>query len=235
MNEYDNIYSKMTETNYNYLNSNLFSFDSSLTTSCKNSLDNLDSPGQQQKCVALVCAGSFDFSDKWHEFKNKITSYAPLSKLVFPELHHTFLVIKQWKQCDNSSNISAVTPSECESLLQLLVDVPKYSVIFDRFIPVKTGLVLCGTPTININLIRDHIRKSVCIDPESYHLNICHMTMLRWTSQLTDDEQRTFLEWIKSLGVQRYVTLRVNTIDIVHATWLMDQKDISVLDSIKLN
>jgi len=211
----DSIYSEMYTRNTDWLTHNAVIYDPLL-------LDTLSDP---RKCIALVANNDIELLNM-----DTITSIcSPLSSFwMCPRIHSTFIVLRGWN--------SSFQPEDWSPLKKIVLSslVP-YDIIFDRVIPVKTGLLLCGTPSININCIRDKIRDAGYETDVLYKCDIIHTTILRWTHPLPQNDQAIWLNAIMALPKTPYAKITVKSLDIIHASWSMDSATIHLLDSISLS
>jgi len=198
------VYLDMVKRNMEYLRENIVNTTQSNT----------------QRCIALVAHGDLAFSQEFEKLKPTLFSAIRNSggTVVEPELHHTVLVIKNF--CDGPSELSV---DEIECIRTATTATQTYNVVFDRIIAVKTGVVLCGIPNIDVGVVRDNLRK-VCHPEEPYHLDICHMTLFRWTQAPSSmHHQQTFLNWVLEQKRTVYATFKVNALDLVDATLLKNE------------
>lgn len=210
----DAIYDEMYARNTTWLQTNAIVPDPLLLT------PSLDS----RKCIALVAQG--EITDINMEQITNIS--VPLSYAwTIPKMHSTFIVLRGW----NAKNLSN---EDWTPLKSILSTISPYEIIFDRVIPVKTGLVLCGTPSININAIRDQIRAAGYETDVLYKCDIVHTTILRWTQEITPADQAVWLQQIMALPRKPYAKMTVTGFDIALASWSMQPGTTTLYDSIPL-
>jgi len=211
----DSIYSEMYTRNTEWLTHNPVIYDPLL----------LDTLSDSRKCIALIAHNDIFLLDI-----DPITSIcSPLSSFwMCPRIHSTFIVLRGWNSSFISEDWSPLKNIIQSSLLP-------YDIIFDQVIPVKTGLLLCGTPSININIIRDQIRDSGYETNVLYKCDIFHTTILRWTHPLDQKDQDTWLTAIMKLPKRPYAKITVTSLDIIKASWSMDYGTTHLLDSISLS
>lgn len=197
----EQIYENMYQTNMDYLSKSLFVADPLLKEPYKDS----------RRCYALVTEGEWTFHPGWSNVSQSLNTLDKTAWII-PQLHHTFLTLTP----DGYS-----TKDFTNLQKDLNTYLPKgYTVTFDRIIPVKTGMVICGTPSIDINSVRDELRKYV--EKERYYCDIAHATLFRATEQNMDlVEQQAFINHWVSLGPSPFATFVVKKINIVRASWCM--------------
>jgi hypothetical protein len=180
-----------------------------------------------RRCIALVAAGTIDTTPEYAA----LLSDMPVSPSSYasPVFHHTFLVAAPWSSEPGTyagwGNTGAVET--------LLSDVPAYSLTFDRVIPVKTGIVVCGEPSEPINEHRDRLRAAGFCG-ESYTLDIAHASLCRWTEPLTSGTCADLMDYVQTRPRVPYAHMDVTHIDIVEASWLMRPQDIRYIKRVHL-
>lgn len=177
-----------------------------------------------RKCIALVAKNPVQLIDitDIQQICEPLSSY-----WMRPKVHSTFMVLRGWSDQfinEDWTNIKEI----------IRENIPKYEIIFDRVIPVKTGLVLCGTPSIDINNIRDKIRNAGYETNVLYKCDIAHTTLLRWTHNLHPCDQQKWLQQINQLPRKPYAKITVTGFDIILASWSMYHNTTQILDSIDI-
>lgn len=218
--DYDAIYNEMESRNYHYLSESPFIDDAQLCTN-----------NDLRRCIAMVMDGVY-IRDPLYEFqqqlKDVLHSY-DIYGYEIPTMHSTFQIIRNWK----------TTPHQSENWDRIGTFVQdhlnKFTITYNRIIPVKTGIVLCGYPSIHINKIRDLIRQEGFIDKEPYLLDICHISLIRFTKPITLKQQQGLLEWVRTIPKQTYVKLYVDRLNLYEASWLMRPSEIKLLHTIQLH
>lgn len=209
------IYNEMYIRNTNWLQNNPVIADPLL----------LDPESDRRRCIALVARHKVEFVDT----KELQPICEPLSQYwISPVRHHTFIVLRGWSEDE--------FPKEDWTLVKKIIsdNLSPYEITFDRVIPVKTGLTLCGRTTMDVNNIRDQIRDAGYETFVLYKCDIIHTTILRWTHVLPSDIQEEWLQHIMKLPEKPYLKIRVTGFDIVLASWSMHPNTIEILDSIDL-
>ena len=217
----DAIYDEMYERNTAWLLNNPVIVDPLLLT------PELD----DRQCIALVAKDPITIVDI-----NVLAEIsAPLlSKWMSPRIHHTFIILRRW------SNDKREKEQSWEPVKSIIRDnLTSYDIVFDRVIPVKTGLVICGTASIDINAVREKILAAGYGAGALYKCDIIHATLLRWTVPLTPGEQTEWLAKMMALykdpGPNIYAKMTVTGFDIVLASWTMLNGSYEILDSIDLS
>ena len=201
------IHDEMFNRNYRYLMSNPAEYDPEMETSSK-------------RCIALVAQGPLKISNtSIFKFYEKYSEYA-----VMPNLHHTFLILRGWK-----------LEHPPEDFTQIKDELVKYSVVFNRLVPTKTGCALVGTPSCDINSIRDNIRKLGYSQDAPYKLDICHLTLFRWIKPVPRNIQTEFLNELSNFPIQGYLKLDVTQFQVTKASLTMRPKDITTLATFTYN
>ena len=180
-----------------------------------------------RRCIALVAAGTMSTTPE----HAALVSNMPVSPASYesPVFHHTFLVAAPWSE---EPGVYAGW-GDADAVAALLRDVPAYSLTLDRVIPVRTGIVLCGTPTAPINDHRDRLRAAGFCG-ESYTLDIAHASLCRWTEPLSPGTCAGLMDYVLSRPRMPYAHLDVTHIDIVEASWLMLPQDIRHIKRVQL-
>jgi hypothetical protein len=185
-----------------------------------------------KRCVALVARGTWTINQ--HVFVKLLRSLdeCATESFVRPILHHTFLMIKPWKEGNYTKQ--DVNIAEISRKLKQC-GVSKYAIKFDSLIPVTTGLVMVGCPDQDINKWRDDVRSRGDMQ-EAYYLDIAHASILRWTRRLSGSELDAFLRIIDRFNKEytMFAQLEVNSLDVVNASWLLRETDVEVFGNIKL-
>lgn len=198
-----------------------------------NSYDSFWKWNDQKKCLAVVAKG------RWKINTRNLTKVLGMLEVNFPDmfirpiLHHTFMVVRPW--CH--TGYSDMNNGDLRILLDDLSrsGAQKYSISFNKLIPVSTGLVMVGTPSHDINQWRCTFRelsKERDINlGELYNLDIAHSSLFRWVSPLTENQMLKFLNMVTKLNLEfnDFATFEVEGFDIVNASWLLEEPDVKVL------
>lgn len=224
---YEPILDKMMESNTAWLAENGFIADPKL----------LNPSSDTRRCIALVAQGDMYLHHALKTLLLELHDKCPHTHYISPKMHHTFMIIRGWRhELYSDAEIKQDTYTEWPALVNdIQTMLPSYKVTFDRAVPVKTGIVLCGKPSIDVNSVRELLREKGYVQGEPYNLDICHMSLLRWTSELPRPIQDSILHWIVGIPCTPYITLQVHTLDLIHATWTMYDEDVDVLCSIPLH
>lgn len=215
----DHIYDEMYQRNTKWLETNDPIYDPCLLP------DKIDT----RRCIAIVCDGNMTVSPELNVEMNRLTqSLLSECEFIIPKLHHTFLVAREWTTHDYPT-------MDWTELKSFFTDnLPSYSISFQRLIPVKTGILLAGYPTIDVNSIRDKLRATGLVSGELYNNNIIHMTLFRWTNKFSDVQKRKLLDWCSSCQQKEYASLTVEKLHITNASWCMREGEYQIQDTIKL-
>lgn len=190
----EDIYTEMRHRNTSLLLRGEYVFDSNL----------LDNP---ERSVAIVCRGDLTW-------KKNVKKYIPLNlPCLRPSTHCTFLLLEGMSGKSYPIN-------NIDYLLSYIRTIPPFEVKFDRLIPVKTGLVICGKSSININKIRENIRNMGYVKNVPYKMDIIHSTVFRWSGEVSHEHIR---EWLRMIPdeTSHYGTLYVEGFDIAECSYLM--------------
>lgn len=222
------ILDEMFERNLRWLEKNAFIHDPLL----------LSPETDGRRCIALVARGHVQLHA---DFKTMIIDMhkhcaCAHDHWTTPTLHHTFLVMRGW-QPDPSHEDLKVSDDDLVTLEECIQEHLKpYAVIFDSVIPVRTGIVLCGTPGANVNRVRQKLRDINLIQGEPYELDICHVSILRWTEHVPKYMQNRIMDWVQNkVSKTPYITMLVNAIDVVNASWTMHPANAVTIKTIKLD
>lgn len=224
----EEIYDKMKQRNYAWLAENVWRHDPLLSKQ--------HSSRDHRRCVAVVAEGHWEEGRDWHKIKDFLQQCLESGKWISPVLHHTFICLRPWGYVGSYDNPKDL--EEFNTVKEILETKLKggYQVFFDRVLPVSTGFVLCGRPSIDINQIRSMLREEGFVQGERYLLDICHMTLLRNISKVTQVEQKHLLKLMQSdLGEKGdFLTLSVNSMHICESSWCMRESEYKIYTSINL-
>jgi len=220
-NKYDLIYNEMFKRNYNWLKDNPVAWD--------NLLVNIEK--DDRKCIALVAKDNLNLINmgKIDEICDPLKEY-----WMRPVLHSTLMVLRGW----DSTNFDNENWNPLKQVIN--ENLKQYEIIFDRLIPVKTGLVLCGKVYVNneifdINKVRDKIREKGYETDVIYKTDIIHITLLRWIKPLPDNLKDEWLNNIKKLNqITNFGSMKVDNLNIFLASWSMNFETIKLYDKILL-
>jgi len=183
-----------------------------------------------RRCIALVASGPIRFQNA-DFMSRRLPSTTADAPYAIPVFHHTFLVAAPWRH-EPGAYATWQPPAD---LVRILETIPAYSVSFDRIIPVKTGITLCGTPTAPINEHRQRLRDAGFCG-EGYTLDIAHASLCRWTAPLSATACRDILDLFEPLSCPQpepFAHMDVTHVDIVEASWLMHPKDIRHIERVE--
>lgn len=201
----------MRERNYKWLKENKVIYDELLLTpklDCRN-------------CIALTSSDQVIFED--NSIQELLKDYEDC--YISPRIHHTFIVLRGWKS-------EKIPNEDWSDLKDFLKNLPSYRIDFTELIPVKTGLVLCGYPSFDINSIRDKIVELGYETDVLYHMDICHTTLVRWVKEIPNQEE--WLNKVANMEKKIYARINVENLEIVRASWTMNLGTYEILDQIKL-
>ena len=111
------------------------------------------------------------------------------------------------------------TPSIIENghiIKDILRKSPSISLNFKGISKTRFGLFLCGYSTVNINGIRDIIRKRIADIKEPHPQDIYHSTLFRYTKQLSGTDFEEEQQWLSQL-VEEYADK--DLLELVPQTW----------------
>lgn len=99
---------------------------------------------------------------------------------------------------------------------------------------------MVGIPNKDINVWRDTFRNlykdKEMTTGETYYLDIAHASLIRWTRKLSlfeIDKVLNILEFYnKNIGTV-FASLDVNAIEVVNASWLLEESDVETLSKLK--
>lgn len=154
---YIDIYNEMMLRNMSYIETSSCDYDALLVGD------------DDRRCVALVADGEYTielaFYNVWDQLERKLHGV----QWVQPTMHHTFVMLRGWKNSshENETDRWKLIENELRS-----AGMSQYRVTFDQVIPVKTGIVLCGIPTVDINAVRDCLRQKGLVQGE-VHIGHC--------------------------------------------------------------
>lgn len=180
--ELEKIYDEMEERNAKAIHENGLSYDPLLK-------EDEDS----RRCLAAFCFKKFTFENPLFQqliaelkqtFPNDIvyTVYEN-PKETQAVLHHTFMQFATFTEAERIPEYDAYCQQK-----DITSFIPSYEIKYDRMIAIPSGIVIVGTPSIDINKYRDAIRDEMTKDGfkplEPYKNNICHSTLLRFAEKL---------------------------------------------------
>jgi len=213
--KYNPRYEEMDTRNREWLSKNSPIYDPLLVSE--------DAYSDKRRSLALIAHPDSDtrFTSHWFSLIGQLLTNIDSKLFVKPLFHQTFLVTSPW--------IDGTTQTEHENL-RAKVDlmnitmpaIKPYDITFDRLIPTKTGLVMCGIPSRCLDDDRNALRAAgLC--GELYHLDIVHSSILRWTAPVPPKEVEAMLAICDSFKKPDtiFATMRVNELLHTEASWLM--------------
>lgn len=238
--KYEQIYEEMMARNVEFLNHHPFIHDDQL-----GSIDDL------RRCVAMVMDGTYHYSKAWNGLQDALKSIlgdrdgdGDECEYESPTIHSTFQVLRGWKielgngNGDEDRHGDGYGHGENWRRLATFIQqqnlIEKFTITYNRIIPVKTGLVLCGYPSFDINSVRNLLRREGFVKDEPYLLDICHISLIRFTKPITSEKQKDLLAWIQTIPKETYIKLYVDKCFIYKASWLMRPCEIKLLYTIPL-
>lgn len=193
-----------------------------------------------RRCIAAIARGKWTINHCALQRLLSMIDFSIPDSFVRPYLHHTFLVVRPWQTC----NYTQLRHSK--ELYEIVNDMRSsgltaYTIKFTQLIPVTTGLLMVGHPSHDINEWRDKFREK-CIQKgintgELYHLDIAHASLFRWKRKLTPFEIKKFIDLTESMNkcYNTFAQLNITGIDIVNASWLLEERDVEVYASFSLH
>lgn len=219
----DTIYAEMTDRNRAWLAHTPWRADPHL-------LDPTDS----RRCIAVVAEGTWTRGPDWPALDaamSTVRERSPTGAWLAPRLHHTFVCLRPWGRTGDFDTFEVT-----DDLRQILAAVPPYEIAFDRVIPVQTGIALCGTPSIDVNAVREHLRSRGHVIGERYKLDICHATLLRSVATIPMDIQRDILATVLPAGRGSFLSLAVDRMHVCEASWcLLREEEVELFATISLD
>ncbi len=186
-----------------------------------------------KRCVALVAKGNWQINTIDLSKILGDIEIGVVDSFVEPRLHHTFFVVNDF------SEDSEVSSEESDEILNFVskLNIPKYQIIFDKLIPVKTGICLVGHVKEDevLNSAREKLRSRYGYG-ERYKLDIFHATIVRWTRHLTTREIDYIIELCRVSNEQNCLlaTLEVTELQLLKASWLLQEPELCCLGSVDL-
>lgn len=188
-------------------------------------------PNDDRRCVAVVAEGIWKPMTDWEKLDDVLRNTLQDPQWLSPSLHHTFLCLRPWVNGRGSYDHENWDEVKRELQKEL---AGGYVVSFDRIIPVKTGITLCGTPDRDVNRVRQTVRDKGYVVGERYLLDIFHMTLLRNVAPLGLDAQACTLERWNDLAKGQFLQLHVKRLHICESSWLMRKKEFKIYATIPL-
>lgn len=185
-----------------------------------------------RRCIAVVAEGTWHKGKDWAKIEALLAHFLSTAHWVSPSLHHTFICLRPWGTKGGFDDcVNADVAEELQKELK-----GGYEVSFDRVIPVKTGVVLCGTPSVDINRIRTLLRDKGYVQGERYLLDICHVTLLRNVATVTHEQQAQLLSDLKRMtgGRGDFLRLAVDSMHICESSWCMRENEYKIYASLSL-
>jgi HAD superfamily hydrolase (TIGR01509 family) len=177
----------------------------------------------QRRCLALVARGTWTCpaQQAWGDLRRHVRLHTA-SAGVEPALHMTFLVVAPWQDGPFAdSQVQAV----CRALEGWSFEPSTLTVTFDRILPVRTGLVLCGDSPDREAIAqgRDQVRERLAAHglplAESRRLDIMHATL--WRSCVALPGLSSRLLPLCGQRQQPMLVLHVDRLELVEASWCM--------------
>jgi len=116
-----------------------------------------------------------------------------------------------------------------ESIAKGLFKLTPFQIDFHRLIAIPTGLLLAGTPTEDINAVRDQVRASLAESSlqlqEPYKSDIAHSTFLRLANPV---DPNSLLEFAKRHTNTHFGSLQITKLQLGLGSWRMAPSEISM-------
>lgn len=109
---------------------------------------------------------------------------------------------------------------------------------FRHLMVVKTGILLAGYPTEDLNKFRTALRKNLENSGLEFHepyLNdICHSTLVRFADPLSDIDMVTVEKLLRDYGDCRFGEISVNSFRLGPSSWKMRREELKMFREIKI-
>jgi hypothetical protein len=123
------------------------------------------------------------------------------------------------------------TKRTIESILQI---TPEFTVKFEGISKTRFGLFLCGYPTINLNNLRDEIRKNVKGIIEPHPQDIYHSTLFRFTEDPDEKDIEFLNNLVKEFEGKELYRFIPRSWEFGFGTWRQLEEERIVLFEIKV-
>lgn len=147
--------------------------------------------------------------------------------------HHTFLQIVTFNQSEDLKKEYA--EKTLFSLKKLVGAVPKYKIHYNGLICLPHGLCLVGIPSIDLNSQRQNVRDQLAFLQypalESFHLNIIHSTILRFSKEISDIERSNIFDIANQYKDFDFGTIFIDNLCIGNASWKMNDLELNVYNN----
>jgi hypothetical protein len=219
------IYKELKERNLNLIKNNGIKYDSMLKYK--------DDP---RKCLAIfsqindikhTCDLKYLYSDLEKIGKNCIY-YINNSDYDRGYLHFTLLQLVGFDYIDN---IIIDDLTIFDKIIPIVRELLPLKIKYKGIAIIPTGIILCGYPDKEVNLIRDKIRKILKhFIREPYYNNIVHSTICRFTEKLDINLLNSLKEKYENTF---FGTIKIESFDIGYGTWKLNNYEIKTLCKIK--
>ena len=180
-----------------------------------------------RRCIALIAKGSWEWQTQSSiAIDTLLHQYLPYG--IRPTLHHTIYNISGW-QGYNYDALDKIADAARKTIRQ-------YTVTFDRLIPTRGGLALCGTANQDLNKWRNEMYTNSLSIYAEVPTNIIHSTLYRFTRPFTQTNK-----WLNDIDATfgstqpaTIATLTVNKIELVETSWLAHPEDTRTLRVISI-
>jgi len=161
-------------------------------------------------------------------FSDPSTSIAP-SDILDGALHFTFLQFLSFNiypkvkiPADYNEVVSAIIVNWLNS----------FEIQFHSVVVTPKSVLILGSPSTNINSIRDHTRRELkregMVMYEPYLSNLVHMTIMRFATALSESQMKKLVEISQRFRDVSLGTLYVSQFNLSPASWKMQPEEISI-------
>lgn len=144
-------------------------------------------------------------------------------------LHHTFMQVVSFSQ---AHLVDIYNVKKIVSVLRDL-NIPRYSVTFNMLAVVKSGLIMLGIPSIDVNRYREEFRETMSVLGlpmlEPYKNDIVHSTLFRWSHEPTCEETNRLFEIVQKYNQsdkEPLAFLKVDSFTVSKASWKMKPREL---------
>jgi hypothetical protein len=194
------------------------------------------------------CIAGFTFYNNWsasQPFEPMLASlakefphqnYYSTSEQAINSIHFTFGQIIGFNEYEGKKDLWEENQATyLAAIKQVLNEMPSFEITFRGLMPIQSGIIMVGYPSIDINIWRRKLETLLAnqnLAYSQYQNNIIHSTVLR-CNQMESNVQK-LIQFANQYQSTYFGTLKVETFHIGHCSWRMQRPEIQVVEEVKL-
>lgn len=189
-------------------------------------------------CRAVWSMAEWIHKDAWNDLQNDLSLFRPSASIFTTrsdslslddgELHVTLFQLQTFSQ-DPQSMSDEDHKRDAVIIQRILSMYPSFHIKFRGITRTKHGLFLNGYPSIDMNVIREIIRKTIPDVLEPHPQNICHATLLRFHSPPTKEMIQHLDHLISKYKSIELTKAYLTRWEYGYGTWLQKKMDRIIL------